>query len=111
MKILCGDSFSFLTLAPHSSPKKWDINQTLGNEQSLHVASPCSQYLSCSHYLEGIALPALNGAEKVWHSEGNKLPTPLDPAFCDPVTWPVMRVDIKVQKSQRFHFNLNAYKY
>lgn len=89
MKILCGDSFSLLTLAPHSSPKKWDINQTLGNEQSLHVASQCSQYLSCSHCLHWM------GAERVWCSEGNQLPTPLDPAFFDPVTWPVMQVDIR----------------
>ena len=44
MKILCGDSFSFLTHSPHPSfPKKWDINQPLGVEQSLHLASWCSR--------------------------------------------------------------------
>lgn len=84
MKIPCGDSFSFSTRSPYpSSHKKWDINQSLGVEQSLHLASWCSRRTPHCHFLEGIALPVLNGWREatVWRREWDTLPTPLHPAF------------------------------
>lgn len=94
MKILCGDSFSFLTLSPPPPTfKKGDVNQTPGSEQSLHLASLRSQYLPCSHCLGDIALSALNGCRKVRCSEGNTLPIPQDPAAFSPVNRSVMGVD------------------
>ena len=112
MKIPCGDSFSFLTRSPHpSSPKKWDINQPLGVEQSLHLASWCSRCALHCHFLEGISL-YWAAEEKQWCDAVNGIHYPH--LFIQPsrIQWSGPSWGwYWVQKSQRYHCNLKTSSY